>query len=587
MRLKILNKQDINLLKRAFYYVKPYKIRYIILFFNTMLMIMYGIIQPLIWGNLIQCLVEKNFSKVKLDIVYLLALYIFQNLTTFWRSYNSSKLTNNMIYDLKCDVYKKILELPMKVFDQTRNGDFMSRIHGDVYALTDIVVEQFLGAMIDILRIIIMGIVVFSINITLGFIVIIAFPFSYIVVLVLGKILREKNKEIKIYNDNYFSIVQQSLLGIRHIKGYGLKDYTYSKFQENAYKIKNKSVQIYLLNSLSYCLSDFIEFTNSLLLIGLGSYYIYINQLSIQSFIAFMSYSNQFLNSLKDITTLNSKIQQVFVSLDRIFSITDNLISKSEKFGIKKIKKVNGNIVFNNVSFSYVENEKILKNITFEVPKQKLTAIVGKSGSGKSTIVNLLLKFYNIDEGTISIDDCKLEKLDEYTIRKNICPMLQEVFFYNLSIKENLLILCDEVTLDEIYEVCKAVNIHDYIMSLPEKYDTIIEENSVNFSGGQKQRLALARCILRKASVVILDEPTSSLDNESEFIIRKAIEKMLETSTVILITHKLHNIINADQIIIIDQGMIVGKGTHKSLIKKNKNYTKLYNAGLEEKDDVS
>ena len=255
----------------------------------------------------------------------------------------------------------------------------------------------------------------------------------------------------------------------------------------------------------------------------MGIYFVSKEKLSIQYFIAFISYSGQFSSSLMMITQFNSQIQQVLVSLERIFGLIDNSDFPAELFGDKEVEKLKGNIEFKDVSFSYDKDMEILKGISFKISNNKFTAIVGKNGSGKTTIFNLLLGLYKVTSGEILIDGININDLNEKSIRNNISVVNQQQFLFNMSIKENLKLAAPNASVEEMEEACKIVSIHDYIMSLEEKYDTTIDENSSNLSGGQKQRLALAMCILRNTPIILLDEPTSALDNESENVVNTAI----------------------------------------------------------------
>lgn len=254
----------------------------------------------------------------------------------------------------------------------------------------------------------------------------------------------------------------------------------------------------------------------------------------------------------------------------------DNITYESEKFGDKHIENFKGNIEFNNVWFGYKKDKPILKGISFKISNNNKIAIIGKSGVGKSTIFNLLLKFYTPNKGNIKIDNIDINDYDEFTLRNNIAVVRQEPFIFNTSIKENLVIVNKNATDDDIIEACKEAYIHDYIINLPNKYETVVGENGINLSGGQKQRIAIARALLKNSKIILLDEATSALDNESQFYIKEALKDISNKRTVIIIAHRLSTIIDADEIYIINEGKIVGKGNHYSLIKDNIFYKELY-----------
>jgi ABC-type multidrug transport system fused ATPase/permease subunit len=572
-----LSKQDLGLISRCFSFMKPYRIKYVIFITSTLLLIVSSLIQPMIWGRVVQQLVNKSFSNIGKNILYLLLLYLAQSVANFIKSNTSAYLNNSIAYDIRLIMYRKMLDLTISEFEKMRIGDFISRLQGDIEALSGIITDQLLNSIIDILKIIVLGIIIFSINYKLALIVIVAFPCSYYMFTLFGKILRIKKKSLKEQEDNYFSILQQSLHGIRYIKSNGIKDYNFKQFRDVSDNIRKKSFQIAKLNNMSFLVSDFINYFDNILVICLSSFYIIKNVITIQYFIAFISYSNQFSTSLQNITRLNSNIQQMIVSLERIFKFLDSFSVAKEAFGNTKIERAEGRLSFQNVNFSYDNNNYVIIDINANINTKEITAIIGKSGSGKSTIFNLILRMYDSYEGLITIDGIDIKELDEESLRKNISIVHQEPFLFNLSIRNNLLIVCPNATDTDIEEVCRQAYIHDYILKLPNKYDTIINENGSNFSVGQKQRLTIARSLLRKSSVIIFDEPTAALDKESQYFIKKTVENVSREKTVIISTHDLDLIKGAKQILIIDDKRIIANGSHESLINTNKLYTQLYN----------
>ncbi|WHE07782.1 ATP-binding cassette domain-containing protein [Thermoanaerobacterium thermosaccharolyticum] len=402
--------------------------------------------------------------------------------------------------------------------------------------------NQFLNIIVDIFKVIFIGIAVFSINIYLAVIVIATFLFSYFVFLKYGKILKEKNKETAKVNDDYFSDMQESISGIREIKGLGIKNERFNTFMINSIKLKNKIININIISNLSQILSQSINIISQILIMLTGGYLISRNLLSIEYFVAFSSYSNQFSASLMNITKINSYIQQIMVSLKRIFDIMDNLSYSKQEFGNKNIEHIDGDIKFANINFKYDKNNKlILRNISFKIPKNSKIAIVGSSGVGKTTILNLILRFYEPLSGEIFIHDINIKEFDEESLRRHIAIVKQQPYLFNGTIKENLLIVNRNASDEDIKRVCKAAYLHDYIMSLPKKYDSIVGENGINLSGGQKQRLAIARALLKDAKIILFDETTSELDNESQEYIKKSITKISENHTVVIVAHRLFN----------------------------------------------
>lgn len=584
---KLFSKKDLLLIKRALCYMAPYKIRFACAFLCVVSGIIFTLVQPFIWANVLTSLFEKDFNRVVLNIVYTFILFVLQMSLNFLQSYLFSHLNENIIYDLKRNMYASIFDLPVKAFDEMRVGEFISRLHGDASVVANIITNQLLNAIVDVLKVIIIGILVFSISFPLTLIILVTFPFSLLTFIKFGAKVRSNNEELAKFNDNYFSNMQQSILGIREIKGLGIGGITFSSFLTLAGKIRGKNIKVSVLNTFAQTISQGVTFISQIAVMGAGGYLIYINLLTMQYFIAFSSYSSQFSNSLMNITRLNSNIQQVLTSLERIFSLMDNLDYSKEKYGNKTIKEIKGDINFDSVFFSYNGSKKVLNGISFSVQHGKRLAIVGPSGGGKSTIFNLLLRFYEPATGSIRIDGTDIREIEEKALRSYVSIVRQDPFLFNISIRENLLLANPFATMDEIYEACKMAFIHDFILGLQNGYDSIIDENGVNLSGGQRQRIAIARALLKKSKIILFDEATSSLDNQSQHYIKKAIDKISKDHTIIIIAHRLLTVIEADDIIVIDDGRKVGQGTHSILINENKIYKQLYEAELNILKEIS
>ncbi len=578
---KIISKNDFLLIKRALKYVKPFRIRFICLFICVISGIIIGLLQPLIWANIITNLFAKNFNEVLLNIIYVSALFIMQTIIGFIQSFLFSTLNESIIRDLKYDMYKKTLDLPVKAFDDIKVGEFISRLHGDANTVANIITNQLMNSIVDILKVLIIGFLVFNISFPLAIIVLISFPFSLLTYKKFGSKVRTVNKTLAKVNDNYFGAMQQSISGIREIICLGAKINEIKSFYALTDKIKDMNIKINILNVIQQSVVQSISFVSQIAVMGTGGYLIYKDMLSIQFYIAFSSYSSQFSNSLMNITRLNSNIQQALTSLERIFSLMDNFNYTNINYGNKKLNRISGDITFENVNFAYNGNDYVLKNMNFNINHGRKVAIVGASGGGKSSIFNLILRFYEPESGSIKIDNIDIKEIEEDSLRNYIAVVRQDPFLFNTSIKDNLLLANPSATMNEIYEATKAAYIYDFINNLPNGFDTVIEENGINLSGGQKQRIAIARALLKKSKIILFDEATSSLDNESQYNIKRAIYELPAKQTVIIIAHRLFTVIEADEILVIDNGKLVGIGTHNDLINTNEYYKKLYQIELD------
>jgi ABC-type multidrug transport system fused ATPase/permease subunit len=579
-KLNAISKADWMLIKRAYGYVKPYKIKFLGAAILMIILVAIETVQPFLWAKLIAVLMNKDIGGMAFCIGAIAMIYILHTAIMLLKDYIFTFVNQSIINDFKNDIYKKILNLPIQAFDKMKSGEFLSRMNGDIPVIVNMLTNQFLSVVIDVLRVGIVGFLVFSINIPLACIVLLSFPISFLVFVIYGKKLRNKNGEFVQVNDKYLSSFHQSIIGIREIKSLGIKEKVFRYQEDMAMDLKNKSIGLSILNRICQIVAGGGNFLSEIAVLAVGGYFLLQNSITIEYFIAFSSYSKQFSTSLMNLTSINSNMQQAMVNLERIFHIVDGLSYQHERFGTKSLQP-KGIIKFENLSFSYNKDKPVLKNVSFHVSPGKKLAIVGTSGSGKTTIFNLLLRFYEPDLGRILIDGTEISEFDENSLRSSISIVRQEPFLFNLTIKDNLRMASPNATDFEIEECCKKAYIYDYIMSLPEKFDTIVGENSVNLSVGQKQRISIARAFLKKSSIVLLDEATSALDNETQLYVGKAISELVKTSAVILITHRLSLITEHDEIMVLENGNIVGHGSHFSLSQNNPTYQKLLNREIE------
>ena len=340
----------------------------------------------------------------------------------------------------------------------------------------------------------------------------------------------------------------------------------YFKINKQMITERNYNAWIYILN----CTLEFVIFTTCILLI--------INKTgSFAFFMAMTYYVYRFMNTIELMMNLSTSVQKMKVSVERLSEILDNKLYKDEKFGIVSKTDILGNVEFKNITFKYPNEEKeIFEEFNLTIPTGKKVAIVGKSGQGKTTIFNLLLRYFDPDAGVILVDDIPIEDFTEDSLRENIAIIRQEPFIFNKTILENLKIIDPYMSLKKIRNACKLAEIDEYIMSLPNKYDTMIGEGGINLSGGQKQRLAIARALLKNSKIILFDEATSALDNENQSKIKQAIDNLVKDHTIIIVAHRLSTIIDADVIYLIDGGKVVASGTHKQLLKKSPIYKNLY-----------
>lgn len=534
-----------------------------------------------LYGYLIGLAIDKaRISSFGLAVAVLLLIYIINFVDSlifdrYGRIY-MERCANNIMEKIGCAVYEKVGLLPARAFEEKSSGEFINRITNDSSTIADSF-RQILRITISLFTCAIVFIYICFNSWVVALEVIIYLVLFYIISHKYLPSIKEKQKEINKEKDRAVAEVSESVRGIREIRALGIRKSMndnfknivrniYFKINKQMITERNYNAWIYILN----CTLEFIIFTTCILLI--------INKTgSFAFFMAMTYYVYRFMNTIELMMNLSTSIQKMKVSIERLSEILDNKLYKDEKFGIVSKTDILGNIEFKNITFKYPNEEKeIFEEFNLTIPTGKKVAIVGKSGQGKTTIFNLLLRYFDSDAGVILVDDIPIEDFTEDSLRENIAIIRQEPFIFNKTILENLKIIDPYMSLKKIRNACKLAEIDEYIMSLPNKYDTMIGEGGINLSGGQKQRLAIARALLKNSKIILFDEATSALDNDNQSKIKQAIDNLVKDHTIIIVAHRLSTIIDADVIYLIDGGKVVASGTHKQLLKKSLIYKNLY-----------
>ena len=566
-----------NNFKLIWKYLKDEKLRLFLYVFLISVSHIPGLTAPIFWGLALESLISGSFINFGLYLFIWESLYIvFFSILGIPRenlyNYLEIKFNKNIIKDL----YKKITDLPAIAHEEIGVGEFINRMVSDPERVMELL-SKLIKMTFRILATIVIIFIIFGTSIYLGIeIIIFAFVMWYVSYTFFPKI-KKTQESIKKNSDKYIKDATENITGIREIKGLGIKNNVEnimfknidSLFKENR-KIKKYEVNYNNINNLIYFILQFIIlFTSGYLVIK--------GQISYVLFIAIEAYIGRIDQVVESIGDFGVSYNKVKISLKRIDDIINNRLYKDEQFGKIELKDTKGIIEFKNVKFKYREDEKnTLNNLSLKLEPNKKIAIVGRSGNGKSTIFNLLLRYFDTNEGEITLDDINIQDLTEKSLRENISVIRQNPFIFNMTILDNFKLVNPDISLEEVKRVCKLAYIDKYIESLPKKYDTLIGEGGVNLSGGQKQRLAIARTLLLNTKVILFDEATSALDNESQEYIKKTIDNLVKNHTIIIVAHRLSTIIDADVINVIDKGKLVGTGTHNELLETCNAYKKLY-----------
>lgn len=563
--------------KILFHYLKDEKLKMFIYILLVLFTYVPSLVTAYFWGIALEALISKNFNEFVLYLAIWEGIYIFfytilQIPRDTLYNYLEIKFTKNVSKDL----YKKIDMLPAKAFEEIGVGEFINRLYTDPDRIMELL-QKLIRLVCKALVVVVVLIVSFKISLLLGCeILIFGFIMGFISFKFFPKI-KKTQESIKKESDNYVKVATENITGIREIKSLGIKKNIENNifnildnlFSHNK-KIKKYEVIYYSLNNLTYFILQFI-------ILFTAGYYTVTGKIAYSLFIVLETYIWRIDEVVESISDFGVNYNKVTVSLKRISEIVNNKLYDDEKFGYVVLENVKGDIQFTNVKFRYSEDEDYtLKGLNLKIVPNKKIAIVGRSGNGKSTLFNLLLRYFDATSGNITIDGVNICDLTEEDLRKNISIIRQTPFLFNLSIFDNFKLVKEDVTLDEVRKYCKEAYIDSYIMSLPDKYDTIIGEGGINLSGGQKQRLAIARTLLLNTKIILFDEATSALDNESQDYIKKTIDNLVKDHTIVIVAHRLSTIVDADVINVIDKGKLESTGTHEELLKKSKVYKNLY-----------
>ena len=561
---------------RMFKYFKVAKKMLIIFTIIMLASSLLGIFEPILNAHIITSITSFNISGVIIFAVLLLLLVLLRVILSHLANIAYLKGINKKVFlNIRKDMIHTILEMKTKNFDIHQSGEFIERLRTDpeqVSKILTVVEYSFISMISDIIILI----YVFIINHYIGLI----YLSSIILITVyeqyaFGK-MEELQKEGRRINDKTSTLLNETMRGIRDIKLLNMGTYIKDIVNNNLTSWTSFSADKEVKGRSIYLKVDAIQYMTTFIVLLLGVLYVKNNMLSATNLIIIYMYRKNIYDAILCYSSIKDYLVEYKVASARIFELMDKKKYPRETFGKKEIINPQGKIEVKNLSFAY-NDEKILKDISIKIKPKDTIGIVGASGSGKTTLLNLLTKSYDIPNDSIFIDDIDINELSKDSIRNNISVISQNPYLFNLSIKENLQLLGDNITDDEMIDTCKVSQIHDFIMGLPDKYDTIIGEGGVNLSGGQKQRLAIARALLKKSKIILFDEATSALDNITQLELQNAINNISEDYTIIIVAHRLSTIKSCKKIYVMNDGKFVGSGSHEQLLKNNKYYQELYN----------
>ena len=578
--------------RKLWRYLSKYKIALIIVILFTIASTIFSVVGPKILGNatteLFNGVISKytggagiNFTKIGKILLFLLALYICSAIFSYIQGIIMTNISQKLAYRLRKEVSKKINKLPMKFYDNKTHGEILSVITNDIDTLSqnlNIEATQVISSVATIIGILIM---MFSIDWIMTLVALLTLPLSIVIIAFIMKKSQGYFKSQQDYLADVNGEVEEMFSNQNVIRVFNAENKMISKFEYDNNKLADVAWKSNFVSGLMHPIMNFVGNLGYVVIAILGSYFAIIGRITVGNIQSFIQYTKNFTNPIAQIAQISNMLQSMVAASERVFEFLDEEEEKEKNKKFIPTNKIEGSVEFKNVKFGYNQDKIIINDFSAKVKPGQKIAIVGPTGAGKTTIVKLLMRFYDLNSGEILVDGHNINDYKKEDIRGLFGMVLQDTWLFNGTIMENIRYGRLEATDDEVIEACKMAHVHHFIQTLPDGYNMILNEETTNISGGQKQLLTIARAILADPKILILDEATSSVDTRTEILIQKAMDKLMEGRTSFIIAHRLSTIKNADLILVMDSGDIVEQGTHEELLKKNGFYAKLYNSQFE------
>lgn len=564
-------------LKFILSYLKEHKTKLIIISFSIIVYTVTKLIGPFLIGYIIDNYISiPNVDGLLKWVIILFCVYALSSLAGWFQNYVNADVAAQTVNKIRTDLFNKIETLSLRFFDSTPHGELLSRFTNDIDNIGITLSNSIIELTSNLIQLV--GVLIFMLvlNVKLALITLIATPFLAIIVTLLIKRTRRLYGEQQGKLGYLNAYIEEEISGLKVVKAYGLENEVVKRFHEKNKSFKDTAIKAQFTSYLMIPLMNGLSNVTLVLIIVAGSMLTLKGDASIGLIVTFINFARLFFQPINQMSNLYNQLGLAFTGAERVMDILKEEPDIKNTPDAKEIDVLNGYVNMKDVSFSYNDDKTILKRINIEAFKGEKIAIVGPTGSGKTTIINLLNRFYDTKEGEIYFDDLKIKDINFYSLRKRIGIVLQNTILFSGTIKENLLFGKEDATDNEIEIACIKANIHDYIISLPKGYDTEITSDSNVFSKGQKQLLSIARTILSNPDILILDEATSNVDMITEQKLQQAMNTMMEGKTSFVIAHRLKTIINSDKIIVIKDGKVVEEGTHKDLLSLKGFYNELY-----------
>ena len=562
--------------KRFIAYYKPHKLIFSLDMLASLVVALVGIVYPVVTREMLNDLIpNRNYRMIVIFGLSLLGLYIVRMLLNYFIQYYGHVMGVRMQSQMRSDMFKHLEKLPYKFYDNNETGKIMSRMTTDLWEISELAHHGPENLLISCISVVISFIYLLNINPWLTLIIFACVPFLLFIALSLRKRMRNAFMESRKSVADINAALESSISGIRVTKAFNNAEKEEEKFEEGNRRFTMARDDAYKAMGRFHSGTAFITDIFNVVVLIAGGLFLYNGKILLGDYSAFIVSVNLFISPVMTLINFMEQYQNGVTGFERFLEIMDET-PESDAVGATDIENVRGHLEFKNVVYSYDGHKDVLRGIDLNIPKGKKFALVGPSGGGKTTICHLIPHFYDIESGDILIDGRSISTITKSSLRKNIGIVQQDIYLFNASIKDNILYGRLDATDEEVIEAAKRANIHDYIMTLEEGYDTQIGERGVRLSGGQKQRLSIARVFLKNPPILILDEATSALDNTTEILIQRALDELCVGRTTLVVAHRLTTIKNADEIAVVSGGKIIEQGSHDGLIARGGEYAKLY-----------
>ncbi len=568
---------DARLMKRLLKYVKPYKKYVLFAILLNMVVAILGPIRPYLTKIAVDDHITNSNYNGLLEISLLLfGSLVLQAVIQYFLTYYTQYLGQKTIFDLRMQIFRHVQNLALKFFDKTPIGRLVTRTTNDVESLNELFSSGIVMVFSDVFIIIWILVFMFFMDIPLTLVTLSVLPVLIYGTFLFRKKVRDSYRDVRFHLARLNSYMQEHITGMNVVQIFNKQRQELKKFSSINSDYKATNIKSILYYAVFYPTVEFLSSIAIGLIIWYGGGEIIHNTLTLGVLFAFIQYTEMFFRPIRDLSEKYNIMQTAMASSERIFKLLDNETFITNPVNPKNLTDVKGEIEFKNVWFAYNEDDYILKDISFKINPGETVAIVGATGAGKSSIINILSRFYDINKGSILVDGIDIREMDKRELRKHISMVLQDVFLFSGTITSNISMSNDSIPHEKIMEAARTVGADKFINSLPQKYNEIVKERGATLSVGQKQLISFARALAYNPQILILDEATSSVDTETEILIREAIHKLLVGRTAIVIAHRLSTIQNADNIIVLHKGEIRETGTHQELLGKRGIYYKLY-----------